>query len=198
MKIIGLTGKCCAGKNAAGALLEAWGYPVLDVDLLGHEALQAEREAVAERFGRDVLDGSGRVDRKLLGTKVFGQPAELAALEAIVHPAANTMTSEWIDRQLATGGPACVVNAALLHKSSAFSVLDALFIVTAPLPVRLLRARRRDGLPWRMVLERMWQQRNFDSQYSQSKADIYKVDNTSTLSALEAALREALERAGVR
>jgi dephospho-CoA kinase len=91
-----------------------------------------------------------------------------------------------------------VVNAALLHKSSAFSVLDALIIVTAPLPVRLLRARKRDGLPWGVVLERMWRQRDFDSQYSQSKADIYKVDNRSTIGALEAALREALERAGVR
>jgi dephospho-CoA kinase len=84
-KVIGLTGTYCAGKNYIGRLMEARGLPVLDVDKLGHRAIETEQGAILERFGRDIL-----------GAKVFGKPDELAALEGIVHPAANAMTTEWI------------------------------------------------------------------------------------------------------
>jgi dephospho-CoA kinase len=176
-KIIGLTGIYCAGKNHAAALLEQRGLPALDVDKLGHKVLEAEKEAVFARFGGDLKKPDGTVDRRLLGKRIFGQAGETAALEAIVHPAANRMTEEWIAGQ----NTSCVINAALLHKSSAFSRLDFIILVHAPLLTRLLRARRRDRLSLLDLLRRFASQKNFIPQYLAGKADIYRVENPGFL-----------------
>ncbi|MDR0689989.1 MAG: dephospho-CoA kinase [Spirochaetaceae bacterium] len=173
-RIIGLTGMYCAGKNYVARLLEERGLPVLDVDALGHRAIEVEKEAIVQRFGPEILGEDGAVDRRALGTKVFGSPGELAALEEIVHPAANRLTENWIAG--ITKGP-CVINAALLHRSTAFSRLDFVVIVQAPLLTRLLRARRRDGLPILPLIRRFKSQRKFMSQYLSQNADIYRVNN---------------------
>jgi dephospho-CoA kinase len=171
--IIGLTGAYCAGKNHIAAILEKHGLPVLDVDKLGYRAIESEKQKIVSRFGEDILKSDGTVNRKLLGSRVFGKPAELAALEAIVHPAVNLETAAWIEEQQKP----CVINAALLHRSSAFTKLDAVLIVEAPFLTRLLRAKRRDKLPFRELLKRFASQKGFTSQYYQKKADIFKVKN---------------------
>jgi dephospho-CoA kinase len=171
--LIGLTGMYCAGKNHVADLLETRGLPVLDVDKLGHAAIDAEKEAIFFRFG-DLRQADGTVDRRRLGEKVFGKPTELAALENIVHPTANRLTDEWI---AARQGQSCVINAALLHRSSAFEKLDCILLVEAPFFTRLRRARRRDGLSWIALLRRFASQRNFKAQYLTGKADIYRVEN---------------------
>ncbi|MDR3248129.1 MAG: dephospho-CoA kinase [Treponema sp.] len=194
-KIIGLTGTYCAGKNYVAALLAARGLAVLDVDKLGHQAIIKEKGAIIARFGGDVLGDDGEVDRRSLGAKVFGKPGELAALEAIVHPAANRLTGQWLAAQ---GDRPCVVNAALLHKSSAFERLDALILVKAPYLTRLLRARRRDHLPWAALFRRFGSQKDFISQYNDKKisgnADIYIIDNRGYLCRSSRLLKGVLER----
>jgi dephospho-CoA kinase len=177
-KIIGLTGTYCAGKNHIAGLLEGRGLAVLDVDKLGHRAIIEEKEAVAARFGEDILGPDGEVDRRRLGARVFGKPEELAALEAIVHPAANRLTLRWIEDQ---GERPRVINAALLHRSSAFELLDAVILVKAPLLTRLLRAKKRDRLPWPALIRRFQSQRGFTALYKDKNfprpADIYVIDN---------------------
>jgi dephospho-CoA kinase len=173
-KTIGLTGMYCAGKNHIASLLEKRGFSVLDVDKLGHAAIEEEREAVLRRFGPEVLGDGGGIDRKKLGTLAFGKGGELSALEAIVHPAVNRLTEQWI---LERKGRNLAINAALLHKSSVFGRLDAIILVKAPWFVRLIRARRRDRLPWRELFKRFYSQRNFISQYLRKNTDIYVVGN---------------------
>jgi dephospho-CoA kinase len=173
-RLIGLAGAYCAGKNYIAGILEKRGLPVLDVDKLGHTALEAGREAVLARFGEEVLGPGGAIDRRRLGEKIFGNPENTAALEAIVHPLANRLTSEWIAEQKAG---ACVINAALLHKSLVFDQLDFIILVRAPFLIRLLRARKRDHLPWPALIKRIKSQKEFTAQYLKGNADIYNVDN---------------------
>jgi dephospho-CoA kinase len=189
--VIGLTGTYCAGKNHVARLLEARGLPVLDVDKLGHKALERERDAILARFGPGVLGPDGAVDRRRLGALVFGNPEELAALEGIVHPAANRLTIEWIERQ---GGRPCVINAALLHKSAALDRIDAIILVKAPVLTRLLRARKRDRLPWAELFKRFSSQREFAAQYFSRKSDIYIVYNRGYTSAGTRLWRRGLEK----
>jgi len=172
-RIIGLTGMYCAGKNHVASLLEQRGLPTLELDVLGHEALEAEKDAVAARFGGDIINPDGTINRRLLGKKVFGNPGELTALEAIVHPVVNRMTEQWISEQSGI----CVINAALLHKSSVFNSLDFIILVNAPLPTRLRRACRRDGLSCAALLGRFARQKDFYPQYLSGNADIYRVEN---------------------
>jgi dephospho-CoA kinase len=172
--IIGLTGPYCAGKNFIAALLEARGLETLDVDKLGHQAIEQCRQAILARFGPGILGDDGRIDRRALGTLAFAAPLELAALEAIVHPQANRLTDAWI---AARGDRPVVINAALLHRSSAFDRLDCVIQVRAPFLTRLLRARRRDRLPWKALFKRFDSQKHFFTQYFGKNADIYTIDN---------------------
>jgi len=175
--LIGLTGKYCSGKNHVAALLERRGLLVLDVDKLGYIAIENKKAAIFGRFGEGVQNQDGSVNRRLLGEWVFGKEDELAALEAIVHPEANRLTLEWI---AAHHGQPCVINAALLHRSAVFDQLEAIILVSAPLPLRLIRAKRRDKLPWAVLLRRFSSQRQFTPQYLAKNADIYKVENPGT------------------
>ena len=201
-RLMGLTGTYCAGKNYVGALLEERGLPVLDVDILGHQAIEAEREAILERFGGDILGPGGAIDRRRLGAKVFGDRAGLEALQNIVHPAANRMTDAWIAAQ---GGKPCVINAALLHRSSAFQRLSCIMLVQAPVLTRLVRARKRDGLPLGRLLTRFRSQKQFTAQYFAGKADIYVIENrgyfglhaSRNRKRLEARIDDILSRTGM-
>jgi len=172
--IIGLTGAYCAGKNHIAAMLEARGLPVLDVDKLGYQVLENEKNAVFAQFGSDLKKADGSLDRRLLSRRVFGQPEKLAALENIIHPGVNRLTDEWITAQ----NNHCVINAALLHRSSVFHRLDCLILVKAPLLTRLFRAKKRDRLPWIEILKRIASQKGFNTQYLSINAEIYKVENS--------------------
>ena len=174
-KVIGITGPCCAGKNYIAQILEQRSFPVLDVDKLGHEVIEEKKEILLARFGEDLLDPQGFIDRKKLGARVFGKPKELAALEGIIHPEVNRKTLEWINSR---SEKACFINAALLHRSSAYEILDAIILVHAPLFVRMLRARKRDHLPWTAIIKRFWSQRKFRYQLLRKKTDIYRVGNS--------------------
>ena len=171
--LIGLTGLYCSGKNHVASLLENRGLPVLDVDKLGYITIENKKADICARFGEDIIKANGSVDRQLLGRKVFGKKDELTALEAIIHPEANRLTAEWI---AAHSGP-CVINAALLHKSVVFGELDGVIVVSAPWLTRLIRAKRRDKLPWATLLRRFSSQKQFTAQYLAGNADIYKVKN---------------------
>jgi dephospho-CoA kinase len=172
--LIGLTGKYCAGKNHVAAILEKRGFTILDVDKLGHTVIENKKTDIFTRFGKDIQNQDGSVNRRRLGEKVFGRKSELSALEAIVHPEANRLTVEWI---AAHNGKNCVINAALLHKSAVFGQLNGVIMVSAPLLTRLIRAKRRDKLPWTGLFRRFSTQKQFIAQYLAGNADIYKVKN---------------------
>jgi len=195
--IIGLTGTYCAGKNHVAAIFEKRGFPSIDVDKLGYQVLEVEKDAICAKFGSDLqalLEAQNREnsawfsksklhplsgeDRRLLGQIVFSAPEKLAALEAIVHPATNRLTEEWITEKEKSGAKACIINAALLHRSSVFDRLERIILVTAPYLIRLYRARRRDRLPWQEIVERFNNQKDFNTQYLSGKAEIYRVGNS--------------------
>lgn len=86
---IGLTGGIASGKSTAGRYLAQLGAHIIDADQLGHRAYEPDTAAFADvvaTFGADVVGGDGRIDRKALGGKVFGDPQALSRLTAIVWP----------------------------------------------------------------------------------------------------------------
>jgi dephospho-CoA kinase len=163
--VIGLTGGYCAGKNEAAALLEKAGWACVDVDKLGHEAVELARDAIVDRFGPGIVGPDGKLDRRAIARIVFADPAALADQEAIVHPVANRLVGERLAAALAAaaGGrePRVCVNAALLHKAEAFAACEAILEVRAPFPLRALRGARRDGTSLAAALRRITRQRGF-------------------------------------
>lgn len=156
--VIGLTGAYCAGKDAVARLLERRGYTVIDVDRVGHEALEARRDEVTAAFGPRVARPDGSIDRRALGRIVFADRAALARLESIVHPPMVATVAGLAAAARAAGRDA-VVNAAILRRMGLDRLCDAVVEVRAAAWRRFLRGLGRDRLgPWQ-VLRRMRSQR---------------------------------------
>ena len=163
--IVGLAGKACAGKDTLLPFFIDRGFVVVDADKIGHQALEANREAVLARFGT--------VERPALGKLVFADGRALADLEAITHP---WLMAE-VRRQVSGADGDVVLNAALLHKGGLFLLCHTVVWVQASLWTRILRARRRDGWSWRRILNRLWAQRKLRAQVFPPNVDILRVDN---------------------
>jgi dephospho-CoA kinase len=87
---VALTGGIATGKSHVLALLRRYGVPCLDADELAHGVMSPGTEAthtIAERFGREMLDAQGAVDRRKLAPLVFADESARRDLERIVHPA---------------------------------------------------------------------------------------------------------------
>jgi len=161
-----LTGGYCAGKSSAAAALKGAGWSVVDVDGLGHAALERSKDAVAALLGPSALKADGSPDRRAIAALVFADPGALARYEAVVHPAMNALVAEALEGELAAAAARTpraeamiCVDAALLYRLPVASACDAVIEVRAPLCSRILRGRARDGLGTRAVLARIARQR---------------------------------------
>lgn len=142
-----VTGPTGAGKSAVTALLAARGAVVVDGDALGHAVLAkpAVLAAIGARFGADIVAG-GTVDRARLGRAVFGDPRQLAALDAIVHGPLGELMSAALADAAGTGAPLAVLEAAVYYRLPAPPRVDLVVAVLAPAALRAERLAARAGL----------------------------------------------------
>ena len=91
--VIGVAGKTCAGKNVIAQNIEKLGYSHVDVDQLGHIALDNEKERLFETFGRGIRNADGSVNRKALGAIVFSDPEEKKKLKGLFTEKPSTSIS---------------------------------------------------------------------------------------------------------
>lgn len=94
---VGLTGGIGSGKSTVSAELGRLGALVIDADRIAREVVEPGTpalRAIRDRFGADLIDADGSLDRAALGRVVFGDPEALRDLEAITHPAIWARTAE--------------------------------------------------------------------------------------------------------
>ncbi len=188
--VLGLTGRYCAGKDEVARILSEMGWRSIDVDHVGHAVLEELKPRVVQEFGTGILGTDGRIDRKALGRVVFSDPARLAALEGILHPAMAAHVRRWITE---TPGK-LVVNAAVLGKMGLDRDCRAVLYVTAPILVRARRAMRRDGLSFRRALCKVIGQRGISLKSGSGSVDTYVVRNQGSRDALERSVRALVGR----
>lgn len=205
--VVGVAGKACAGKDLVVGRLVTHGFREINVDHVGHEALTACASAIVARFGPDVANAEGGIDRRALGRIVFSDRRELHALEAIVHPwmreRVADRVAELTGRSAAPGAPGgdtpardasdatirgVVINAAILVPLGLHPLCTHVVLVRAPLLARVRRARRRDTLPWPTLLRRLWVQRRLDAQVKATRTDTSSVDNRADVASLHRAV----------
>ena len=146
---IGLTGGIASGKSALEKAFAKQGVVVADADLLAREVVapgEPALAAVVERFGRDALQADGQLDRAALRVRVFGDPDQRRALEAILHPAIRARL-EAICR--AAPGPYAIATVPLLTEGggrAAYPWLHRILVVDTPAAVQKARLMQRDGI----------------------------------------------------
>lgn len=149
MLSVGLTGGIGSGKSAVSALLAAHGAVVIDADLVAREVVEPGTPGLArirERFGPEVLLPDGSLDRAALGTRVFSDPAELRALNAIVHPLVGARTAELMEQARAGRAQVVVHDVPLLVESGLAGAYDAVVVVSATPETQLDRLVRLRGM----------------------------------------------------
>jgi dephospho-CoA kinase len=140
------------GKSTVGGLLEELGAEVIDVDALGRKILESGGlavPAVIERFGPTVSATDGSINRAALAEIVFGDAEQLAALEAISHPAINEMLDQTVD-SLERSDAIVVYDMAVLVESrlgyDTKHPYEVVVVVEAPMADRLDRLQQQRGI----------------------------------------------------
>ncbi len=130
---IGITGPIGCGKSQVARWLAERGAVVTDADVVARAATAPgtrAHAAILRRFGAPVTAADGTLDRAALGRVVFGDPAALRALEAIVHPEVRPRLLEAIADAEASQAPAVVVEAIKLVEGGLAGLCDELWLVT--------------------------------------------------------------------
>lgn len=186
---VALTGNIAAGKSTVIALFRRWGAAIIDADELVREVEAPGTPvlaAIARRFGNEVVAPDGSLDRAALRTKVLADPAALAALNALVHPAVERRRETLLDAARRRGDRIVVSDIPLLFEVLDPRRFDAVVLVDAPAAVRRARLRTLRGLTPEDADRMIAAQMPAEGKRARSQ---YVIDNDGTMQELEGRAR---------
>jgi dephospho-CoA kinase len=190
---LALTGSIGMGKSTVARMFAALGVPVFDADA-AVRTLQGPGGRlvgpIEQRFPGTTRDGS--VNREALGAAVLGKPEELAALEAIVHPAVQAERARFIADH--ADAPALLFDIPLLFETGGEKAFDHVAVVSAPAAVqreRVLQRRGMTGAKLDAILARQ-----MADEEKRSRAD-FVIDTSGSLPQTETQVRSILAGLGL-
>jgi dephospho-CoA kinase len=148
MRRIALTGGIATGKSYVRARFEKLGVPTSDADSLARDVVAPGTPGLAEvirRFGQDVLEPNGTLDRRKLADIVFSDETARRDLEAIVHPRVKAATDRWF-AALDGSHVVAIADIPLLYEAGRDKDFDAVVVVACEPETQVRRAMARDGL----------------------------------------------------
>jgi len=176
------------------------GATIIDADVLAREAVRPETQAlrdIVKRWGKDVLQQDGSLDREALRQIVFADRNELDALNRIVHPGVTRMRDREVALAKERGDPIVVCVIPLLFERNLVDEFDAIVLVDAARPVRLERLVTTRGLEETEAMNMIAAQ--MPAELKRARAD-HCIDNNGSLDDLERdvdALWSSLQRNAV-
>lgn len=143
--VIGLTGSIGMGKSTVAEMFARLGVPVFDADAQVR-AMQGPEGALlaAIESAFPGTTGPPGVDRAMLGQMVFGDPEQLARLEAIMHPAVAERRAEFFAANV--DAPLILFDIPLLFEKGGAAQVDKVVVVSAPADVQRARVLDRPGM----------------------------------------------------
>ncbi|WP_434380668.1 dephospho-CoA kinase [Melittangium boletus] len=189
MKVYGLTGGIGSGKSTASRMFRELGAEVLDADVIAREVVEPGTPglaAVAERFP-GVLGPDGRLDRTRLGARIFGDPAERAALNGLLHPRIRERFLEQAQALADAGVTRLLYDVPLLIESGLHETMAGVVLVWVPRDVQRERLMHRDGLDAAAAEARLAAQLPLDAKRAHAH---WVVDNSGGLESTRAQVRD--------
>ncbi|MBL0937300.1 MAG: dephospho-CoA kinase [Gemmatimonadaceae bacterium] len=139
MLYVGLTGSIASGKSTVSSALAARGATLIDSDQLAREVVEPDSAglaAIVERFGGEVLQHDGTLDRAAVRHRIFSDPAARDALNAIVHPAVRALRARRVEEARARGDRIVIADIPLLFELGLQQTFDAIIVVDASESIR--------------------------------------------------------------
>lgn len=148
---LGLTGGIGSGKSTVAAQLALCGASIIDADQISRSLTAPAGAAlpeIARRFGPELIDANGALDRARMRELVFQQPAARQQLEAIIHPLVARQTALEVQQATDAGCALIVHDIPLLVESGRWpALLDAVLVVDCRTETQIARVMARNGLP---------------------------------------------------
>ncbi|WP_066284950.1 dephospho-CoA kinase [Arthrobacter sp. B6] len=179
---IGLTGGIASGKSVVASRFAELGAVLVDADALARDVVEPGTPGLArvvEAFGQEMLDAAGRLDRARLGAVVFGNTAQRAVLNGIVHPLVREAAAGIVAS--AADGAVIVQDIPLLVETGQGSDFHLVIVVDAPDDVRLGRMLEHRGMTADEARSRMAAQASRDERLA--AADVV-LDNSGPIDGL--------------
>lgn len=195
--LVGLTGNIASGKSTVARLFANRGATIIDADVLARQVVEPGSDGLAriiDRWGSEILDDDGNLDRAALRVRVFPDHDELEALNDIVHPEVTRRRDRLITEARERGDRIVVSDIPLLFERHLAGEFHKIVLVDAPRPVRLERLVRDRHLAETDALDMIAAQ--MPAELKRARAD-FVIDNTGSLAALDAKVAPvwaALER----
>lgn len=190
---LALTGSIGMGKSTVADIFRSAGVPVFDADAVVRR-LQGPGGAlvrkIEERFPGTT--GPQGVDRELLSKRVIGDRDELAALEALVHPAVHHERTRFIVEN--GDAPALLFEIPLLFETGGADVFDKIIVVSASPEAQRERVLAREGMS-EEKFEALLGRQMPDSE-KRARAD-FVIDTSGDISTTEAQVRDILACLGL-
>ncbi|MBT3228566.1 MAG: dephospho-CoA kinase [Candidatus Marinimicrobia bacterium] len=149
MYILGVTGNIGSGKSTVSDRLAHHGAIVSHSDPLAKEILRNDPEilaSLAERFGTDILNEAGELQKHILAERAFSTRDDQLFLNHLIHPEVRRITLDRIEMARSQGKSLFVVDAPLLFEAHADSITDGVLVVVADRMFREGRVERRSSI----------------------------------------------------
>ena len=190
---LAITGSIGMGKSTVARMFERAGVPVFDADAVVRELQARDPEIIASigrRFGGTV--SGGVLDRNALSRMVISSPAELDALEAIVHPAVQAARSRFIEEN--ADRPALLFDIPLLFETGGEEAFDKIIVVSASAQMQRDRVLARPGMSEQKLARIL--SRQLPDEEKRARAD-FVVDTSGSLDETRAQVRNILSCLGL-
>lgn len=181
-KIIGLTGGIATGKTTvANYLADAYNLPILDADIYAREAVCVGSpilDAIATRYGKQILLPNGNLDRQKLGEVIFKNPEDRNWIENLIHPYVRDRFQAEIQ---ASTVETLILVVPLLFEAGMTDLVTEIWVVWCSQQQQLARLMQRNHLTFEQAQARIHSQMPIAEKAA--RADVI-LDNSSTLEAL--------------
>ena len=146
MRLIGITGGIGTGKSTVTNYLQTrYNLPIWDADIYARSAVAVGSpilQAISHRYGTDILQPDGTLDRQHLGEIIFSNLNERQWLESQIHPYVRSCFETEISH-LASDATA-VLAIPLLFEAKMTDLVTEIWVVSCDRATQLNRIMTRD------------------------------------------------------